>query len=54
MRRLLILVSVIVFADTMLFSAIIPLIPVFAVLMALQGLALAIRCIRTLRGEDRR
>lgn len=30
MRRLLILVSVIVFADTMLFSAIIPLIPVFA------------------------
>lgn len=30
------------------------LIPVFAVLMALQGLALAIRCIRTLRGEDRR
>ncbi len=29
-RRLLILVSVIIFADTMLFSAIIPLIPVFA------------------------
>jgi MFS family permease len=30
MRRLLVLVSVIVFADTMLFSAIIPLIPMFA------------------------
>ena len=29
MRRLLILVSVVVFADTMLFSAIIPLLPVF-------------------------
>ena len=29
MRRLLVLVSVIVFADTMLFSAIIPLVPVF-------------------------
>jgi len=29
-RRLLILVSVVVFADTMMFAAIIPLIPVFA------------------------
>jgi TRAP-type mannitol/chloroaromatic compound transport system permease small subunit len=29
------------------------LIPVFAVLMALQGLALAIRCLRTLRNRDR-